>query len=91
MLNCFIEQVEVFVSEGQSLIQLMDICVLYVQGRLIEDDIILCVIDGQIFWEELVLNEVFVSENFGELDYCFQLNGQVIVWVDVFSQVMFIL
>ena len=90
-LNRLIEQAEALASEGQSLIQLMDICVSHAQGRPIEDDITLCVIDGQTLREELASNEVSVSENFGELDYRFQLNGQAIVRVDVLSQVMFIL
>lgn len=75
----------------QSLIHIMDDCLQHAAGNPIEDDITLCVIDGNAMRRQV--QKAFEEEpaDFGEIDYKFCIRGKVIASLDVLSQAMHIM
>ncbi|GGF77112.1 SpoIIE family protein phosphatase [Alteromonas lipolytica] len=86
-----LEQVDNLVNSGQSLINIMDDCLDFAAGNSIEDDITLCVIDGDAVREKLQTRIEETLPDFGEIDYRFCIRGKVIGSLDVLNQAMHIM
>lgn len=90
-MDRLISLAEEYCASNQSLINLMDQCLEFAGNKPAEDDMTLCVIDGNNLRQQLQLRRDEPSVNFGELDYCFTIRGQAIATMDILNQAMHIM
>ncbi|MBR9790369.1 MAG: fused response regulator/phosphatase [Gammaproteobacteria bacterium] len=83
-----ISQAEQLAANDESLIHIMDDCLQFADGNAIEDDITLCVIDGEAMRTQVQAKSDEEPDEFGELDYRFCIRGKVINGLDVLNQAM---
>ena len=69
----------------------MDACLQFADGNAIEDDITLCVINGDALRNQIQTRTLEEPESFGEIDYQFCVRGKVIASLDVLNQAMHIM
>lgn len=81
-------QAKALVKNQQSLIHIMDDCLQFADGNAIEDDITLCVINGEALRNQLQTRTDEAPVSFGEIDYQFCIRGKVIASLDVLNQAM---
>lgn len=81
-------QAQALVKNQQSLIHIMDDCLQFADGNAIEDDITLCVINGEALRNQLQTRTDEAPVSFGEIDYQFCIRGKVIASLDVLNQAM---
>ncbi|NVK55985.1 MAG: fused response regulator/phosphatase [Alteromonadaceae bacterium] len=78
-------------AQKGDLISLMDYCIKFADGKSEEDDITLCVINGDRLRAQLQVKEQQIVEEFGEIDYRFCVRGNVLKELDVLNQAMHIM
>ncbi|HAU91164.1 MAG TPA: hypothetical protein DCW59_02280, partial [Alteromonas sp.] len=83
-----ISQAEQLAGKDESLIHIMDDCLQFAEGNAIEDDITLCVINGEALRSQLQTRTEKEPVSFGEIDYQFCIRGKVIASLDVLNQAM---
>ncbi|MDC8829420.1 PP2C family protein-serine/threonine phosphatase [Alteromonas gilva] len=78
-------------ADKGNLIALMGYCTHYAEGKSEEDDITLCVIDGEKLRAQLQGQQQSATVDFGEIDYRFCVRGNVLKGLDVLNQAMHIM
>ena len=86
-----IARAEMLAGNHESLIHIMDDCLQFADGNAIEDDITLCVINGDALRNQIQTRTLEEPESFGEIDYQFCVRGKVIASLDVLNQAMHIM
>ena len=81
-------EVDKLVKGDQCLIHIMEHCLDFADGNDIEDDITLCVLNGQEMREQVQTKADEPLPDFGEIDYRFRVRGKVLASLDVLNQAM---